>query len=172
MIGDPGYAYVLPGRLAQGSDPPLEGLPFNLLVLCAMEHQTPSRKTPTVLAPLDDSGPPPTRRHISTAIWAADIVTRHVRRGERVLVVCHAGYNRSGLVTALTLLNLGASASSAIRQVRTDSRTERALEPTFLPGDSHARNATLAERSALTYEAATWIRCRTSYARAVTLGMD
>jgi protein-tyrosine phosphatase len=46
--------------------------------------------------------------------------------GDRVLVRCQAGLNRSGLVTALILMLAGYSASDAITQIRTN-RAEIAL---------------------------------------------
>lgn len=111
-----GYAYVIP-RLAQGSDPPL-GVPgpFDYVVLCAKEHQEP-RLIRTIYAPLDD-GPPPTKEEVLTAFVAADEATRHWKRGKHVLIVCHQGRNRSGLVMGLVLLNLGDNAENAIARVR------------------------------------------------------
>jgi protein-tyrosine phosphatase len=46
--------------------------------------------------------------------------------GDRVLVRCQAGLNRSGLVTALILMINGLDAESAIREIRTN-RAETAL---------------------------------------------
>jgi protein-tyrosine phosphatase len=46
--------------------------------------------------------------------------------GDRVLVRCQAGLNRSGLVTALILMSTGLDAESAIREIRTN-RAEVAL---------------------------------------------
>ncbi len=46
--------------------------------------------------------------------------------GDRVLVRCQAGLNRSGLVTALILMSTGLDAESAIEQIRTN-RAEIAL---------------------------------------------
>ena len=40
--------------------------------------------------------------------------------GDRVLVRCQAGLNRSGLVTALILMSTGLDAESAIREIRTN----------------------------------------------------
>ena len=40
------------------------------------------------------------------------------RKGDRVLVRCQAGLNRSGLVTALILMKTGMSAEDAIRTIR------------------------------------------------------
>jgi protein-tyrosine phosphatase len=46
--------------------------------------------------------------------------------GDRVLVRCQAGLNRSGLVTALILMSTGLDAETAIDQIRT-KRAESAL---------------------------------------------
>ncbi|MBT2364194.1 dual specificity protein phosphatase family protein [Streptomyces sp. ISL-10] len=48
------------------------------------------------------------------AVVAADAV----RAGRRVLVRCYSGYNRSGLVAAQTLIELGHDSESAIDRVR------------------------------------------------------
>jgi hypothetical protein len=53
-------------------------------------------------------------------------VVETVRAGGRVLVRCQVGYNRSGLVVGLVLLELGYSASAAIRLIR-QARGEFAL---------------------------------------------
>jgi protein-tyrosine phosphatase len=46
--------------------------------------------------------------------------------GDRVLVRCQAGLNRSGLVTALILMSTGLDAETAIEQIR-KNRAELAL---------------------------------------------
>jgi protein-tyrosine phosphatase len=46
--------------------------------------------------------------------------------GDRLLVRCQAGLNRSGLVTALILMSTGLDAETAIREIRTN-RSEDAL---------------------------------------------
>lgn len=56
------------------------------------------------------------------AVWTAD----QVRAGRKVLVRCHSGYNRSGLLTTQTLIELGIDTRTAINQVR-QARTEWAL---------------------------------------------
>ncbi|MFF0294764.1 protein phosphatase [Kitasatospora sp. NPDC004614] len=49
---------------------------------------------------------------------AAEYTAAAVAAGRRVLVRCHSGYNRSGLVVAQALVELGADAAGAIRRVR------------------------------------------------------
>jgi protein-tyrosine phosphatase len=115
-----GYNAVIPGRLYMGSDPSGAYLSVDTLVLTAMEHQSNIYSGPkTILhVPLNDDGSPITQNEVRLALHASKDVARRVRRGEKVLVTCHMGKNRSGLVSALTLVNLGASASTAIRTVR------------------------------------------------------
>lgn len=48
----------------------------------------------------------------------ADLAEAAVRAQRRTMVRCQAGYNRSGLVVAFTLLRLGYSASDAIDLIR------------------------------------------------------
>lgn len=48
----------------------------------------------------------------------ADTAAAAVQAGRKVLVRCQAGYNRSGLVTALTLIRLGHDADKAISLIR------------------------------------------------------
>ncbi|MBZ9594095.1 protein phosphatase [Streptomyces erythrochromogenes] len=49
-----------------------------------------------------------------------------LRDGRTVLVRCHSGYNRSGLVTAQSLIELGYTSDAAIRLIR-QRRSPRAL---------------------------------------------
>lgn len=48
----------------------------------------------------------------------AKAVALSVQNGKRTLVRCQAGYNRSGLVTALALLDLGYDAPAAVELIR------------------------------------------------------
>lgn len=61
-------------------------------------------------------------RVVRTARWAHD----RWLAGDKVLIRCQAGLNRSGLVTALVLMLAGWSASDAIRKIR-EQRAEVAL---------------------------------------------
>ncbi|MFJ9447036.1 protein phosphatase [Kitasatospora sp. NPDC101235] len=49
---------------------------------------------------------------------AAELTAAAVRRGRRTLVRCHSGYNRSGLVVAQALVDLGHESGEAVRLVR------------------------------------------------------
>lgn len=93
---------------------------FDALVLAAKEYQPSDGSFPGVLVlrlPIEDAP-------ISWDDWvrAVDVATRvsGVRaRGGRVLSTCQAGLNRSGLVSALSLIILdGMSPPTAIARVR------------------------------------------------------
>lgn len=112
------------GALYQGSAPPI-GLTvrdcgFDVLVLAAKEYQPDDTLFPGVRvlhAPLDDA-------NVDAYTWsvasgAASRVARALRRGGRVLVTCHMGINRSGLIVALSLHELSRQqASPIIRHIR------------------------------------------------------
>ena len=57
---------------------------------------------------------------------AVDFGFKRWKAGDRVLVRCQAGLNRSGLVTALILMKNGLDAETAIEQIR-EQRAELAL---------------------------------------------
>ncbi|MFD0274870.1 protein phosphatase [Kitasatospora sp. NPDC127111] len=57
---------------------------------------------------------------------AAGLVAEAVRRGRRTLVRCHAGQNRSGLVVAQALVELGHETDRAVELIR-DRRSPWAL---------------------------------------------
>lgn len=114
------YHYLLSNRrLAQGSAPPsVPGMPFDVIVLSAMEYQPAMPPGYVVLrVPLDD-GPPPdhvTRMRIRRA---AREIADHVSLGRRVLVTCWQGRNRSGVLAGLALTMLGMSPHEAVRRIR------------------------------------------------------
>ncbi len=119
------YSRIAP-RLHQGSYPPyghvLREAEFDLLVLCAEEHQPDALMFPgveVVHCPMDDADRPPNNEELAFASDAAARAADVVRAGGRVLITCWAGKNRSGFVTTLTLHNLtGRSGRSCIRRVR------------------------------------------------------
>lgn len=125
---------ILP-NLWQGSAPPLGSAVkisgFDMLILCAEEYQPRARefgfRSGRVLhAPLDDHTRPLEAGEWETILTAAEAATVCLRRGGRVLVTCAAGRNRSGIVTALTIILLTrCSPKKAVRLVR--SRRDLAL---------------------------------------------
>ncbi|MFF2141915.1 protein phosphatase [Kitasatospora sp. NPDC058190] len=69
---------------------------------------------------------------LSAVHEAAELTAAAVRRGRRTLVRCHFGYNRSGLVVAQALVDLGYESGEAIRLVR-ERRSPWALNnPVFV----------------------------------------
>jgi protein-tyrosine phosphatase len=48
----------------------------------------------------------------------AEAAYEHILEGKKVLIRCQAGLNRSSLVAALTLMQMGSSAGAAIEQIR------------------------------------------------------
>jgi protein-tyrosine phosphatase len=143
-----GYQYVLP-RLAQGSAPaPYTPLPFDVLVLCAKEYQPDRSWFPGVeliYAPFDDSGPPPTREELGVATMASRAVVRAYRHGKRVLVTCHMGRNRSGLVMGLALMQLGFTSRQSIALIR--YARDGALSNTFFRDVLKKCDASQAQRA-------------------------
>jgi len=115
------YNYILPSLLAQGGEPRKDALlPFDTVVLSAVETQ-PSLSQwglEVLRFGLKDHGPPPTNSEIAQAIDAGKAVARRIARGQRVLVTCHMGLNRSGLIVALALVNLHCPAREAIKRIR------------------------------------------------------
>ncbi|WP_347729434.1 protein phosphatase [Streptomyces sp. CAU 1734] len=61
---------------------------------------------------------PLTADQIGTVQGLADTTAHAVRNGRTILVRCHSGYNRSGLVVAQALIQLGHEATTAIRLVQ------------------------------------------------------
>lgn len=115
---------VVPG-LWQGAAPPpgraVRSAGFRKLVLCAEEYQPPGEVfdgMAVLHAPNDDSGLPISVEQKKIAILASRSVARSLLRGEPVLVTCMQGRNRSGLVSALTLIRLGVRPEAAIRTVQ------------------------------------------------------
>lgn len=107
-------AHRLAPKLYQGSRPPqgavLAQHGFGMVVLTAAEHQP---ETARFFGPIevvhagyhDELRPAPA--DIAKARYAASRVAAALATGKRVLVTCHMGLNRSGLVSALSLYMLG-----------------------------------------------------------------
>lgn len=78
---------------------------FDCLVLAAREYQASEcyRGIQVTLAYLNDDGTPMTKDEAKDAVRTAGKVIKWLREGLRVLVTCHSGLNRSGLITAIAL---------------------------------------------------------------------
>jgi protein-tyrosine phosphatase len=111
-------------KLWQGSRPPLghalAKAGFDVVVLCAGEYQPASPELPgvrVIRAGIDDAVP--SRAELDVVWEAGRRVARHLGRGDRVLVTCYQGWNRSGFVTATALYLLtGAPGRQCIEAVR------------------------------------------------------
>lgn len=115
------------GSLWQGSRPPqgdtLASLGYDLVVLCAVDYQPPARRFTGVdvwhIPFEDDSNTPMPRPVLKSVFAAADKVVERIRQGDKVLVTCWAGINRSGLVSAISLHKLlGMSGSDAAHLIK------------------------------------------------------
>lgn len=115
------YSYLTSdGLLAQGSVPPPHVvIPFDVVVLTAIEHQhIPLPGYEVLKVPLDDSGPPPTPEERRLIYENARRVARRVLAGKRVLVTCHQGRNRSGVIAGLALVELGVPGPKAAHRIQ------------------------------------------------------
>lgn len=103
------YNYLIPKFLAQGSAPekgPIKN--FDVLVLTAKEYQPANIfGISTIYAPLNDDGTPITKEECKLAFLASAEVTKRLKNGQRVLTTCWQGFNRSGLINGLTLIQFG-----------------------------------------------------------------
>ena len=120
-------AHQIAHHLWMGAAPPLGSTlsahGFDVLVLCAAEHQPSSAwffGVDVRRVPLHDDGETPfTPAHAFQAYQAASHLSKIIKMGGKVLVTCWEGRNRSGLVTALALTQLtGCSGLDACRAVR------------------------------------------------------
>ena len=98
---------------------------FNVLVLTACDFQPPAADYPGVevgRVPIDDATLLPDEALAVTRM--ARIIASRIRRGDKILITCNHGRNRSGLVTALTLARLaGCSGIEAALQVKANRRS-------------------------------------------------
>jgi protein-tyrosine phosphatase len=94
-----------------------------VIVLCAQEYQPPSFAFPGVSVlhvPIDDDPKRPMYDHEVMLVTSnAKTVARYLHTGQRVLVTCAMGLNRSALVAALAMRRAyGMSAEETIGQIR------------------------------------------------------
>lgn len=113
--------------LYQGSRPPggdfLAQAGFHVLALCADDYQPPAELFPGVqvlhVPMVDEFWAPPSEEMLRSAASAAKQLALALAKGHKVLSTCYAGWNRSGLLSAMTLhLWLGWSGAQAITQVK------------------------------------------------------
>ena len=104
---------------------------FGLHVLCARELQpNQHRSMPLLRVHMDDCGPHEAYAEFLKAQKAAKTVfgflDHPANEHTRVLITCHLGINRSGLVMALVLRLMGHSPQEAIKTIR--ERRPKALQ--------------------------------------------
>jgi len=92
---------------------------FNLVVLCAHDVELPSLPPGVVGVHLKLKDAPMIPEDAWPAIWrTVGMVREAVLNGQRVLVACAMGLNRSGLITGLTLRSLWMTGSEAVTLIR------------------------------------------------------
>jgi len=96
---------------------------FDTLVLCEEAFQPAAAAFPGVevlRCPFLDRDRPLEAQAgvVDQVLRTAEAVSMRVNAGRRTLVVCHQGRNRSGLVCALALVELGVDPERASRRVR------------------------------------------------------
>lgn len=107
--------------LYMGSKDGVDSGDFDMVVSAAEEWKAePKRGITTMYVPLRDV-PFDFERH-ENELWSlvdtSGIIADRIKQGDKVFIFCNMGMNRSGLLTALTLLHLGATPKSAIAAVR------------------------------------------------------
>lgn len=122
------YNWILPNKLAQGAFPDAHpGLfhAFDVVVYCAKEDQVPGFRAPpgksVLRIPLDDDIYKPIPRPVEPYLHQLALqLCRHLNAGQKALVTCIQGKNRSGLIVGLTLLKLypGWTAQQVITLIR------------------------------------------------------
>lgn len=100
-----------------GSRPPERPPGFDLVVLCEKEYQPAWRDGGWLIrCPFEDVAlDNPTFEKLKLVARAVATAIQHE---EKTLIACFAGRNRSGLVAALTLIELGRDAGEAVELVR------------------------------------------------------
>lgn len=125
------FDWLVPNRLAQGAYPGTHAGLFkvwDVVVYTAVEHQ-PRFKPPqgkfVYKVPLDDDIYRPVPPEVQVAVHRmGQSLAAHLRAGHKVLVTCRMGANRSGIVSAVTLMHLtGCSGAQAVETVKSRRRS-------------------------------------------------
>jgi hypothetical protein len=102
--------------------PSLAKAGFGTLVLAAEEYQPSGRDFPGVKvihAPLDDHPNQLSADEWAIILRAARFSSSEALRDRRVLITCAMGFNRSGIITAVTLsMATGCSGTEAVQRIR------------------------------------------------------
>ena len=133
------FDFIVP-NVAQGSYPALKGEAFkhaDILVLAAEEHQARGLKPPPgkqiVRLGFDDDIYRPIPREVGKIFHAhAQQLGKAALSGRKVLITCAMGLNRSGLITALTLMHgYRMRPSEAIKLIRARRHADCLCNPMF-----------------------------------------
>ncbi|KDN17734.1 protein-tyrosine phosphatase family protein [Amycolatopsis rifamycinica] len=105
------------GHVRAGAEPVVVGREFDLVLsLYELDGHGPPPGVEHHFAEMPDG--PLTQAQIGEVERFAGLAAEAVRAGRRTLVRCHAGLNRSGLVVAWTLVELGLGVPEAIELIR------------------------------------------------------
>jgi protein-tyrosine phosphatase len=133
------HDWIVP-NVAQGSYPALKGKAFDLcdvLVLAAEEFQDPRLKAPPgktiIRLGFDDDTYRPIPPEVGKIFHAhAQQLGKAALSGRKVLITCAMGLNRSGLITALTLMHgYRMRPSEAIKLIRARRHADCLCNPMF-----------------------------------------
>lgn len=133
------FDWIVP-NVAQGSYPGLKGTAFqhaDILVLCAEEHQAKGLKAPPgktiIRLGFDDDSYRPIPPEAGKIFHAhAKQLGAAALSGRKVLITCAMGLNRSGLMTALTLMHgYRMSPTDAIKLIRGRRHKDCLCNPMF-----------------------------------------
>jgi protein-tyrosine phosphatase len=130
----------LTSTLAQGSypDPPERAFEiFDVVAFCAMEHQPRLKLSggkQKFMLPLDDDPYRPVPDEVGQLLHeAAKRIASYMRGGRRVLSTCHQGMNRSGVISALSLMYaFRFTPGEAISLIRRRRNPEALFNPMFV----------------------------------------
>lgn len=125
LESNPSVAFRVSDNLWIGSAPPIGfsvAQHFDCLILSAMEYTPGPTCWPgveTYAVQINDDGSPMTKVEMASAVRAAGKVIQWLQGGKRVLVTCHQGRNRSGIICALALCKgKGMSPKRAVNTIR------------------------------------------------------
>jgi protein-tyrosine phosphatase len=131
------------GSIWQGSAPPegsaLRDAGFDVLVLCADEHQPYADRFPgvhVIHAPNDDNPRryPSEEERRRACLVAMEVARRVEEGGQKVLVTCQMGMNRSGFVSALaTHILTGFGGKKCVELVQKNRRPRAGFKPLCNP---------------------------------------
>ncbi len=130
-------AHAIQPLLWQGVEPEHADIPFDLLVVCYMQrapYWDKFRGQPYSFleAPMDDDQRTMREEDGPRAQAAADVVAHAIRGGRCCFVTCGQGMNRSGMVSALTLMRLHSCTGAEAVKIVKERRPGALYNPSFV----------------------------------------